>query len=60
MPNLTIKPEGDQGMIRIRADRTGERAVSVLITTEEAVAVLEELAGLLGYTARPKHAPFEE
>jgi hypothetical protein len=53
MPNLTIIAEGDQGAIRIRTDAPGERAVSVLLTDGEAVAALEELAGILGYTVTP-------
>lgn len=49
--SVTITQEGDA--VRIKTDRAGERAVSSLLSREEAEATLTSLAGMLGYTVTP-------
>lgn len=43
----------DDDQIRIKTDRAGERAVSALLSRQEAESALTTLAGFLGYTVTP-------
>lgn len=43
----------EEGGIRIRIDRPGERAVSALLSEDDAALVLAQLAGLTGFTITP-------
>jgi hypothetical protein len=43
----------EEGGVRIRVDREGERAVSALLSDEDAAMVLEQLAGVTGHTVTP-------
>lgn len=50
---MSIDVIREEGGIRIRIDRAGERAVSALLSEDDAALVLEQLAGLSGYTITP-------
>jgi hypothetical protein len=46
--SVALTQEGDS--FRVKTDRAGERAVSDLLSRSEAVDLLSQLAGLLGYS----------
>lgn len=49
--SVSVTQEGEH--FRIKTDREGERAVSSLLTREEAEATLTSFAGMLGYQVVP-------
>jgi hypothetical protein len=49
---VSVQITQEDQSFRVKVDRAGERAVSDLLTRSEAVDLLSQLAGLLGYRRR--------